>query len=173
MTIVPQADDAPEFVQIVSAIVEGVTRRHAPPWLVLVKIDNWFGPKWLGFKGKVLGALGTWSIPYSGIADHVTLPAFVPNRVVSQRGFAGPSYNEIETNAIHKHIPSDLAAMRRMSNELSGVAMIWYSGNSLKAERGAVMSYIPVGNSYWPGTWDGQKAMTGRSAIRERSSGSR
>jgi len=27
---------------------------------------------------------------------------------------------------------------------------VWYSGNSRTTGRGAVMAYVPIGNSYWP-----------------------
>jgi hypothetical protein len=38
----------------------------------VVKIDNWFGKRWLGFSGKALGALGVRK-------KKLTLPPFHPH----------------------------------------------------------------------------------------------
>lgn len=75
----------------------------------------------------------------------------MPNRVVSQRRFSGPAYEEIDGGKpIHKSIPSDLARVRKAVVVEPMTALVWYSGNSKAAVRGAVMVYAPVGNSYWP-----------------------
>ena len=151
MIVAPQEDDAAEFVKLVQKTLDGIINRYSPQTLIVIKIDNWFGSKWLGFKGKVLGLLGTWSIPYNAPADRLVIPPFVPNRVVSQRRFVAPSFKETEPGTpIHKKIPSDLARIRKMSNEAPNTAIIWYSGNSRTAGRGAVMAYIPAQRSYWP-----------------------
>src|SRR5437762_13338148 len=114
MKIAPELDDAPEFVRQVEQVANGVIRRHAPESVVLIKIDNFFGSKWLGFSGKALGALGVWNKPYNQPADNIRIPPFVPNRVVSQRRFAGPSYEEIDSGKpIHKRIPRSLALLRK------------------------------------------------------------
>jgi hypothetical protein len=151
MIIVPQEDDAPEFTNILEGVVSGIARRHLPQTLVLIKIDNWFGRAWRGFQGKVLGAMGTWSIPRWDVPpDHLVIPPFVPNRVVSQRRFNAPDYQEVDRGKpIHKNIPSDLACERRVSNEIPNTAIVWYSGNSKLAGRGSVMAYIPASGSYW------------------------
>jgi hypothetical protein len=151
MRITPEFDDAPDFIGEVERVANGVIRRHAPETLVLIKIDNWFGSKWLGFSGKALGAIGVWSKPYNRPADNITIPPFVPNRVVSQRRFAAPAYEEIDGGKpIDKSIPSDLALVRKAALAEPMTALVWYSGNSQAAGRGAVMVYAPVGDSYWP-----------------------
>jgi hypothetical protein len=146
MTIVPEHDDAPEFISIVERAVGGVLRRHTPQTLVLIKINNWFGSRWLRFAGKVLGAIGSWSN-----ADNLVVPPFVPNRVISQRRFAAPNYEEIDPGRpVHKPMPSEHALSRKVSNTASGAALVWYSGDSKATGRGAVMAYAPVERSYWP-----------------------
>jgi hypothetical protein len=151
MKILPDIDDAPDFIRQVEHLVNGLLRRHAPSSLVLVKIDNWFGSRWLGFAGKTLGALGVWSKPYKLPADNITIPPFVPSRVVSQRRFASPTYEEIDNGKpIHKRMRSSVALLRKASTAVPKAALIWYSGNSKTAGRGAVMAYIPVDGSYWP-----------------------
>jgi hypothetical protein len=151
MRIAPESDDAPDFVRQVEQVASGIIRRHAPESVVLIKIDNFFGSKWLGFSGKVIGLLGVWDKPYDRPADNIRVPPFVPNRVVSQRRFASPSYKEIDGGkSIHKHIPSSLALSRKAAGIVPRAALVWYSGNSIATGRGAVMAYVPVDGSYWP-----------------------
>jgi hypothetical protein len=151
MKIPPEFDDAPDFIGHVEGAVNGVVRRHSPEALVLIKINNWFGSKWLGFSGKALGALGVWNKPRNKPADNIRIPPFVPARVVSQRRFAAPTYHEVPGGTpIHVRVPSPLALLRKAITVAPGTALAWYSGNSKSAGRGAVMVYVPVGNSLWP-----------------------
>ncbi len=151
MNIVAQSDDAPGFVRQVEQVANGVIVRHTPKTLVLVKIDNWFGSKWLGFSGKALGAFGVWNKPYDRPADEIRIPPFVPSRVVSQRRFVSPVYEEVDQGRpIHLQTGSDEARPREAATEVPGTALVWYSGNSKSSERGAVMVHAPVGTSYWP-----------------------
>src|SRR5580692_2534508 len=114
MKIRPEIDDAPDFVRLIEQVANGVIRRHSPETLVLIKIDNYFSSKWLGFSGKTLGALGVWHNPSYHSANDVRIPPFVPNRVVSQRRFSSPDYEEIDGGkSIHKRIPSSMALHRR------------------------------------------------------------
>src|SRR5215467_316509 len=142
--IQPEPGDAPEFVSHVEAVVNGILRRHAPRELILIKINNWFGVKWLHFSGKALGALGVWK-------SDLTIPPFVPNRVISQRRFAAPDYTESERgDLIHIAIESDEARKRRVNDVAHGAALVWYGAGSDQARRGAIMAYVPVGDSYSP-----------------------
>ena len=150
MKITPQSDDAANFVMQVMQTANGILHRHTPETLLLVKIDNWFGSKWLGFSGKALGAIGVWDKPYNQPPDNIKVPPFVPNRVVSQRRFAGPAYEEVDGGKpLHTQIPSNLALVRKTGIAAPGTALVWYSGNSKTTGRGALMAYIPVAGSYW------------------------
>ncbi len=150
MRITPEIDDSPGFVRQVEHVVNGVILLHAPEVLVLIKIDNYFGSKWLGFSGKALGALGVWHNPSYHPANNVRIPPFVPNRVVSQRRFSGPSYGEIDGGKpIHKRMPGGMALNRMAAAEEPKSALVWYSGKSEVSGRGAVMAYVPAGDSYW------------------------
>ena len=73
--------DAIGFVHEVRAIVAGVLHVVAPAAYYLVKLDSWFGDKWLGFSNKLMGT--------AAVHYHRTLrvPPFVPARVISQRFF--------------------------------------------------------------------------------------
>ncbi|MGC2821090.1 MAG: hypothetical protein WA198_15470 [Candidatus Sulfotelmatobacter sp.] len=150
MRITPEIDDAPDFVRQVEQVVNGIVRLHAPETLVLIKIDNYFGSKWLGFSGKVLGALGIWHNPSYNPASKVRIPPFVPNRVVSKRRFSGPAYREIDSGKpIHQRIRGGKALRRMAAAESPQSALIWYSGESEATGRGAVMAYVPAVDSYW------------------------
>jgi hypothetical protein len=151
MKITLEFDDAPGFIRHVEHAVNGVFRRHSPETGVLVKINNWFGSNWLGFSGKALGALGVWNKPHNQPADNIRIPPFVPTRVVSQRRFAAPTYEEVVSGKpIHIRVPSNLALLRKAATAEPRTALLWYSGNSRTAGRGAIMAYVPIGNSYWP-----------------------
>ena len=150
MRITPEIDDEQDFVRQVEQVANGVIRLHAPETLVLIKIDNFFGSKWLGFSGKALGALGVWHNPSYHPANKVRVPPFVPNRVVSQRRFSGPAYREIDSGKpIHQRIRGGMALNRMAATESPNSALVWYSGESKVTGRGAVMAYVPAGDSYW------------------------
>ena len=87
-----QPGDSNEFMRKVQALVVGVPRDYVPARLYVIRVDNWFGPKWMHFAGKV--SVGKHF--YAGI-HKVTLhvPPFVPHRVVAERVFAGPDYDAI------------------------------------------------------------------------------
>jgi hypothetical protein len=150
MRLTADTDDAPDFVRRVEQVANGVIRLHAPETLVLIKIDNFFGSKWLGFSGKALGAIGVWFNPSYNPASVVRIPPFVPNRVVSQRRFSAPTFEEIDCGKpIHKRMPSRVALNHTAATAAPKSALIWYSGESKITGRGAVMAYVPAGDSYW------------------------
>ncbi|MCA1709275.1 MAG: hypothetical protein LC808_40740 [Actinobacteria bacterium] len=75
----PEATDDPGYLDWVEATVVGVEEAINTKQTYVVKIDNWFGKRWLGFSGKALGALGVRK-------QKLTLPPFIPTRVVSHVG---------------------------------------------------------------------------------------
>lgn len=144
MRFVPDDDDAPEFLAEVKALTDGLLRAFAPPSIVVIKIDNYFGKKWLHFSGKALGALAIWK-------KRLNVPPFVPNRVVSQSAFAGRTYDEaISTNPIHIHTESKNALRRYVADVAHGAAVVWYSGQSKNSGHGSMMAHFPTADGYWP-----------------------
>jgi hypothetical protein len=74
----------------------------------------------------------------------------VPNRVVSQRRFSSPTYEEIDYGEpIHKRMASRVALNRTVATVAPRSALVWYSGEAKMTGRGAVMAYVPAGDSYW------------------------
>jgi len=141
-------DDAPEFLAEVQALTDGLLRAFAPPSIVVIKIDNYFGKKWLHFSGKLRfsakAAVGVWK-------KSLNVPPFVPNRVVSQSVFAGLAYDEaISTNPIHIHTESKNALRRYVADVAHGSAIVWYSGQSKNSGHGSMMAHFPTADGYWP-----------------------
>lgn len=62
--------------ELASAII-GAIAAYEPSRVHVAHVRDWFGPNWLGFKGKVLGALGI----ASGPGGPLVIPPFVPNRI--------------------------------------------------------------------------------------------
>jgi hypothetical protein len=144
MKIRAEIDDAPEFIEKVEALANGILRHHVPPELVLIKINNWFSVRWLRFSGKTLGAVGVSN-------NTLSIPPFVPNRVASQRRFKSADYREFDPGKpIHVHVESVQAILRSVSDITGGAALIWYSGCSDTTERGAIMAYVPGERGYMP-----------------------
>ncbi len=134
--------DSAEFMRKVQPLVLGVTRDYEPARLYVIRIDNWFGPRWMRFAGK----LSVGKHFYAGI-HKVTLhvPPFVPHRVVAERVFAGPNYDEtVARPALHIECASMLALTRRIADVDKEAAFIWFSGDSGAHQRGSIMVYLPV-----------------------------
>ena len=52
-----ETDDG-NFLSIVLVLIDYFYQKYAPKNIHAIHIDNWFGDKWLGFRGKILGAAG-------------------------------------------------------------------------------------------------------------------
>ncbi len=140
-----QQGDSAEFMRKVQALVVGVAHDYQPARLYVVRIDNWFGPKWMHFAGKI--SVGKHF--YAGI-HKVTLhvPPFVPHRVVRERVFAGLQYDEsIARPPLHIECASMLALTRRIADVDKEAAFVWFSGQSEVQKRGSIMVYLPFAST--------------------------
>ena len=137
-----QQGDSAEFIEKARAIAIGVAQEYESARLYVIRIDNWFGPKWMHFAGKFTAGKGA-AIGVHKSPLHV--PPFVPHRVVGERVFAGPDYEKTVAAApLHIEIPSKLALQRRIEDIDKDAAFVWFSGESEAQKRGAVMVYLPV-----------------------------
>jgi hypothetical protein len=149
MNILPETNDAEAFIAQVNALANGLVQKVPPRSLILIKVNSWFGSRWLRFSGKTLGALGVWR-------DNLTVPPFVPSRIESQQRFVAPSYLETAAGPpLHKKVNSSEAILRRIEAIEPGAAALWYSGNSTITGHGSAMAYIPASDSYhcWYASW--------------------
>lgn len=149
LTLASSATDDPEFVGAVHAVIAGVALEAKPEELYIVKLDNWFGPRWLRFSYKALGALGV------SLFD-LRVPPFVPARVVSQTHFTrsvdgGEYLAAASPVALHVQQTSTANAPRRLSALCPRAALFWWSGGTLASGRGALMAYEPAPSGHQAG----------------------
>lgn len=142
------ANDDLDFADAVQAVVLGVLQVSKPPEVYIVKVDNWFGPKWLAFSHKALGALGIAS-------SDLRVPPFVPGRVVCEQYFVRADERDDYVHAdaplaLHVHQTSSANAARRISSLCPRAALFWWRSTHTTS-RGALMAYIPAqsGHAYW------------------------
>lgn len=104
----------------------------------LVQVDHWFGPRWLAFAGKVLGALGVWP-------RTLVIPPFRPTRILSERRFVRSQGNYLEVDVrapLHIEQTSRDNLRRTVKSLGASTSMIWYSGDTRAAGRGCLMIYL-------------------------------
>jgi len=135
-----ETDDA-EYIQLVSDISNGLLVQSKVAGVFTVKIRDWFGPKWLGFAGKVMGALGV----HQRLT--VSLPPFHPNRVLSQRFYSWHPEEGQYVKAwppVHLHVyqESSRNLKRYLKNHVESGALIWFTSGSKDSGNGALMVYL-------------------------------
>lgn len=137
--------DSAEFMKKVQALVVGGARDYMSARLYVIRIDNWFGPKWLHFAGKFTAGKG-FAIGVHKKILHV-LP-FVPHRVIAEQVFAGPNYEErITRPPLHIECTSELALTRRIANVDKEAAFVWFSSEYEVQMRGSIMVYLPAASA--------------------------
>jgi hypothetical protein len=141
--ILAEIDDAPAVTERIQSLVAGLLKTYAPPSLILIKVSNFFSLRWLRFSGKFIGLAGTWK-------SRLTIPPFVPNRIVSQQSFIGCNYDEPAPTPIHIQIRSMKALQRYTADIVDGAMVVWYSGHSSDSGQAAMMTHIPTPEGYWP-----------------------
>jgi len=120
-----QHGDSAEFMRKVQALVVGVVALDSSPvCLYVIRIDNWFGPKWMHFAGKFTAGKG-FAIGVHKTTLHV--PPFVPHRAVAERLFAGPNFDDAVTRPpLHIECTSELALTRRIAEVDKEAAFVWF-----------------------------------------------
>ncbi|MGC2659998.1 MAG: hypothetical protein WA324_18730 [Bryobacteraceae bacterium] len=138
-------EDSAEFMKKVQALVVGVARDYDPARLYVIRIDNWFGPKWMHFAGKFTAGKG------AAIGVHkriLHVPPFVPHRVIAEREFEGPNYDKAVTKPpLHIECTSKVALTRRIADIDRDAALVWFSSKSEVQMRGSIMMYLPVASA--------------------------
>jgi len=138
-----EVTDDPQFLDWVEAVVIAVEETFQTDLAFVVKIDNWFGKRWLGFSGKSLSAFGIRK-------KKLTLPPFIPSRVVSQRRFWEDGTDPGSHRRLHRWQPSGENLQRYTEIVLQGAHAFWYSGRSASNDRGSFMAYVSTPDGYWP-----------------------
>lgn len=140
ITIRRSEDDDPGFLDHVRSILAGCLDQYRPAEVYVVRIRDWFDYKWCYFSGKVLGALGV-----SKFRD-LTLPPFVPNRVLSQGHYDrvatdGNAYEPSEAPPLHIRQESEANLRRFARRTTNDGLMMWFSSGSMATGRGSIMVY--------------------------------
>ena len=136
-------DDDPGFMDQVEWIVLGCLEEYKPAEVYTTRIRDWFDYKWCYFSGKTLGALGV-----SKFTD-LTLPPFVPNRVLSQDHYDRvPSnfYEQSDAPALHIHQESAENFQRFVRRTTNDGTLFWFSSGSATSGRGSMMVYHVMPN---------------------------
>lgn len=149
-----QDASGPALDRDVTRICMALAERMSARCVVRVTIERWFGDRWLGFKGKSLGALGVRS--RIGIAERLAPPPFHPSRVGDVVLFerSGADWAQGEAPAIHGLRSSEQNMRRRLVDELGAESMVcWWSRDaSDEGARVALMAYW-IGEDADDGVW--------------------
>src|SRR3954469_13547774 len=140
VAIAPMKNEDERFLALVSRIASTTIRDVRPTDVFVTRIDHWFDHKWLGFSGKLLGALGVHK------RDRLTIPPFMPRRVASPHAYpfdaGAAAYRGVETPSLHRHQQSSDNLTRFIDRVSRSAVFIWFSGGTTEADQGSVMIYI-------------------------------
>jgi len=135
------------FTSKVSQLITAVVSATSPGEFYVIKIDNWFGPKWSEFSHKALGAVGFARRP-------LVIPPFVPNRIISEDVFTLGGSGEYQQSKpkkpLHVEQVSSANAGRKLSILLPNSALFWWSGQSATNGHGSLMAYLPTPEGHRP-----------------------
>ncbi len=131
-------DDAP-FLDLASRLVAGAALSNGLSDVVAVHVDHWFGERWLGFCGKLLGSAGVRSRRLDG---ELTPPPFHPHRVLSARVYRLTEARTFEywedAGSLHGYRPSQSNINQTFRRSR---LYAWYSGDTIATDKGVVMAY--------------------------------
>lgn len=142
-------DDDPAFLDLASRLITGVAVAHEFRVLVAVHVDHWFGPRWLGFCGKLLGAAG---VHNRRLTDDLRPPPFHPHRVRSARAYQVTESGRFEfwedIRSLHDFRSSGSNFYRKIGR---GRLYVWYTGDTAASDKAAVMAYLVARD--WNAAW--------------------
>lgn len=134
--------DDSAFVQCVGRLLTRDVRAAQPEQVYIARIDNWFGDRWYGFCGKILGAAG---VHRRRGNKRFVVPPFVPQRVLSETCYEKADdgdYRHTESSrrlAIHQTSEGNLR--RGLDRFTESGVLFWYSGNSASQDMASAMLY--------------------------------
>ena len=164
MEILTKQNDDPEFVELVKHVIAGCVNDGFPRTIIIIKIDNWFDHKWLGFSGKGrvgFGFYGDYLVDMDTALDEfrqdqITLPPFSPRRVIEEYYFqreASGNYSVRNPRPyLHerKLAPSSQNLHKRIVDRIDSAILVWFSSNTKQNLRGSIMIYEVKGSEVHP-----------------------
>jgi len=147
-------EDDPIFFQGLMRLVSDAIHRVNPEDVFLVRTDNYFDVKWFAFAGKVKVGINT-GIPAINskiqavwkIGVDVTIPPFVPHRIVEQTHikYADGSLMPAAADSRLVHPLQKKRSSQNIHNRLidhsPSALFIWFSSKSSSNGRGSIMVY--------------------------------
>lgn len=108
----------------------GAIAAYEPLRLHIVEVRDWFGPNWLGFEGKVLGAAGV----HSRDREPLIVPPFHPNRIRDARWYERASLHQPWTSVDRPPLnieQTSEANLRRPFDRIAGprTVAVWLGGD--------------------------------------------
>ena len=138
ITLFGQDDDDPALLFRLQHIIAGAIRYGRPRHAHIVKIDNWFGPRWRCFAGSPGGA-------DLHPEDRLAIPPFALNRVVSETTYVreGDHLSRVEPRSLHQDATasSRTIAPRYLDERSHSGVFVWYSGKTRRQDRASLMVY--------------------------------
>lgn len=141
--LIAAADDDAEFLTLAERILSGAVAALEVREVYLVRVDNWFDHKWLGWRSR-------WR---HGELQELRIPLFTPNRVSSERRFVrdadSSSWNSVcIPQPLHVRQPGRTALARPIDGVADRAAFIWYSGGTAINQIGSLMLYLSGADGY-------------------------
>ena len=140
LALEPTASDDAAFLDFAERLIAGAALASGFDHLIVGHIDHWFGPRWLGFCGKLLGSAGVRTRIRKGAS---TPPPFHPNRIQSVRRYelneSGKFAYCHDVRWLHGHRSSQENLDRTLRY---GLLYAWYSGDTVASDKGVVMVYL-------------------------------
>ena len=139
-------DDA-AFLANVERLLTRDVAAVRPACVYITRLDNWFGDRWYGFRGKLHGVAGFHTKAGS---DKFIVPPFVPERVLAETYLEAGADGEYRLAkppkpvAIQQKSPENFSRWLASFTE-SGI-LFWYSGNSANQDMASAMLYVHTPN---------------------------
>ena len=155
MKLLVKQNDDPQFVELVKQVISACVNESVPNKVFVIKIDNWFDHKWLGFSGKGRVGFGFFMDFLVDMdtaldefrQDQITLPPFSPRRVIEEDFFLrdkNGGYSSCNPRPyVHqrKLASSSENLHKRIVDRFDSAILVWFSSNTKQNQRGSIMVY--------------------------------
>lgn len=141
LTLHAETTDDPGFLDVAAQLMTGAAVANGLRDIWVVHIDHWFGERWLGFRGKLLGIAGVHS---RSLTRPLVVPPFHPHRVRCVQRFGTNENGDFEPREVGWRT---LHGERSSQDNLKKIIHVsglhaWYSGGTTESGKGAVMVYV-------------------------------
>lgn len=147
-------DDEPEFLSGVWRLIIRAANAYDAQRVTVIAVDRWFGERWLGFRGKLLGRFGV-RCNITSEKLSLRIPPFHPHRV--RLGYTytrTPNGFELRTDwpgIIHDNRKSESNTRMTLLETYGPGLYSWYTAGTRHTDRGSIMVYHvhPDGDVGW------------------------